>query len=139
SLGEDLSFLPVNRYGHRLDLSRFDTGGLQDDGDPARLSAYLFSDRGLYRPGETAHIGSIVRSGDWQGMLAGLPVELMVRDPRGLPVQTRRFELDANGFSAHDFISSEVAVAGEYTASLSLISDNQRRISLGETRFKVRE
>src|SRR5690606_28217043 len=47
SLGDDLSFLPVNRYGHRLDLSRFDTGGLQDDGDPARLSAYLFTDRGL--------------------------------------------------------------------------------------------
>jgi uncharacterized protein YfaS (alpha-2-macroglobulin family) len=40
---------------------------LEEDGAIDRLSAYLFTDRGLYRPGETAHLGMIVRSGNWKG------------------------------------------------------------------------
>ncbi len=29
------------------------------------LSAYLFSDRGIYRPGDLFHIGMIVRTASW--------------------------------------------------------------------------
>jgi uncharacterized protein YfaS (alpha-2-macroglobulin family) len=84
SRGNDQSFLPIARQSQQLDLSRFDVGGLEEDGAIDRLSAYLFTDRGLYRPGETAHLGMIVRSGNWKGALQGLPVELQITDPRGL-------------------------------------------------------
>ncbi len=139
SLGSDLSFLPLGRYSHRLDLSRFDIGGLTDAADGQRLRAYLFSDRGLYRPGETAQLGMLVRRDDWGGSLAGLPLELQILDPRGLLVQRQRLDLPASGLLTASFASSEVAPAGEYVASLNLIGEQQRRIPLGDTRFKVRD
>ena len=137
--GNDQSFLPIARQSQQLDLSRFDVGGLQEDGTSNRLSAYMFSDRGLYRPGETAHLGMIVRSGDWKGALQGLPVELLITDPRGLTVVREPLKLSASGFESFDFASSEVAPAGDYTATLQLIGDNQRRTHLGSVNFKVRD
>ncbi|MBV7582265.1 alpha-2-macroglobulin [Pseudomonas sp. PDM33] len=139
SRGNDQSFLPINQNSHRLDLSRFDVGGKQDAGDSTRLAAYLFSDRGLYRPGETAHLGMIVRQSDWKGQLQGLPLELQITDPRGMTIVRQRLTLSASGFETYDFASSEVAPAGDYTANLSLIGQDQRRIALGSTSFKVRD
>ncbi|RMT93061.1 hypothetical protein ALP39_02642 [Pseudomonas marginalis pv. marginalis] len=139
SRGNDQSFLPIARQSQQLDLSRFDVGGLEEDGAIDRLSAYLFTDRGLYRPGETAHLGMIVRSGNWKGALQGLPVELQITDPRGLEVIRQPLKLSASGFESFDFPSSEVAPAGEYTATLQLIGQKQTRTDLGSVSFKVRD
>ena len=137
--GNDQSFLPIARQSQQLDLSRFDVGGLEEDGAIDRLSAYLFTDRGLYRPGETAHLGMIVRSGNWQGALQGLPVELQITDPRGLEVIRQPLKLSASGFETFDFPTSEVAPAGDYTATLQLIGQKQTRTDLGSVSFKVRD
>ena len=137
--GSDQSFLPVARSQHSLDLSRFDIGGQYEGGQPDRLGAYLFSDRGLYRPGETAHLAMIVRSADWSGQLQGLPTELVVRDPRGQSVLRQQLKLSSSGFESLDFHSSEAAPAGTYTASLSLIDEEDRRTELGSVDFKVRD
>jgi len=139
SRGNDQSFLPIARQSQQLDLSRFDVGGLEEDGAINRLSAYLFTDRGLYRPGETAHLGMIVRSGDWKGALQGLPVELQITDPRGLEVIRQPLKLSTSGFETFDFPSSEVAPSGDYTATLQLIGEKQRRTDLGSVSFKVRD
>lgn len=137
--GGDLSFLPLGDWRHRLDLSRFDTGGSYESDDPSALSAYLFTDRGLYRPGETAHIATLVRGQDWRTSLNGLPVKLVVTDPRGIKVLDRTFNLDGSGFDSLDFTSSETAVAGDYLASLSLIQGKYRLTRLGDVTFKVRD
>ncbi|QLG96281.1 alpha-2-macroglobulin family protein [Pseudomonas yamanorum] len=139
SRGNDQSFLPIARQSQQLDLSRFDVGGLEEDGAIDRLSAYLFTDRGLYRPGETAHLGMIVRSGNWKGALQGLPVELQITDPRGLEVIRQPLKLSTSGFETFDFPSSEVAPAGDYTATLQLIGEKQTRTDLGSVNFKVRD
>lgn len=137
--GNDQSFLPITRRQHQLDLSRFDIGGQYENGETQRLSAYLFSDRGLYRPGETAHLGMIVRSADWRAQLQGLPVELQVRDPRGQSVLRQALQLSSSGFESLDFVTSEAAPAGTYNASLHLIDEQQRRTELGSVEFKVRD
>ncbi|EQD31107.1 protein containing Alpha-2-macroglobulin, partial [mine drainage metagenome] len=62
SKGEDYSFLPTGASDRRLNFSRFDVGGAPNAASAGQLSAYLFSDRGLYRPGDTLHIGMIVRA-----------------------------------------------------------------------------
>ena len=56
----DFSFMPFQTQGRTLDLSRFDTGGVENAKSVQQLSAYLFSDRGIYRPGETTHLGLIL-------------------------------------------------------------------------------
>jgi hypothetical protein len=40
------------------------------------LQAYLFSDRGIYRPGDQIHIGLLVKRADWKAIPDGLPLEL---------------------------------------------------------------
>ena len=61
--------------GRELDFSRFDTGGVENAQSAQQLSAYLFSDRGIYRPGETTHLGLITRTADWKASLTGLPLD----------------------------------------------------------------
>ena len=73
--GADMSFMPLRSNGRALDLSRFDTGGVESARSAQQLSTYLFSDRGIYRPGETTHLGVITRTADWRASLAGLPLD----------------------------------------------------------------
>ncbi len=57
---DDVSFLPFGREDRELNFSRFDTSGLTGIG-PNDLTAFVFSDRGLYRPGDEARLGLIVK------------------------------------------------------------------------------
>ncbi|MDR0997714.1 MAG: hypothetical protein LBL70_01490, partial [Treponema sp.] len=62
-LGEDMSFMPYAASGQSLDYSSFDIGGIRGADDPKSLRAFLFSDRGLYRPGDEVRIGMAVKAG----------------------------------------------------------------------------
>jgi alpha-2-macroglobulin len=84
----DFSFLPYQRSDRQLNLSRFDTGGLYTQGETGTLQAFLFSDRGIYRPGEDIHIGMVVKQLDWKPLPDGLPLELVVTDPRGVAIRS---------------------------------------------------
>lgn len=139
SKGNDLAFLPINAQRQQLNFSRFDIGGLSNTTEASKLSSYLFTDRGLYRPGETAHLNMIVRTANWQGQLAGLPLTLQVTDPRGVSAQESTLALSASGFESVDFTSAEAAPAGEYQASLYLMKANNERELLGSTKFIVRD
>lgn len=139
SAGTDMSFLPLAKRSHYLDYSRFDVGGAYESGQPDRLQGYLFTDRGLYRPGETAHLGLIVRRADWQGDLAGMPLEFRVFDPRGMMVLRQRYSLSAGGFDEMEYTSSETAAAGDYQASLHLMGPDGEETEIGSTTFRVRD
>ena len=82
----DFSFLPYERGDRQLNLSRFDTGGIYTQGEPGSLQAYLFSDRGIYRPGDDIHIGVVVKQMDWKPLPDGLPLKMVVTDPRGVQI-----------------------------------------------------
>lgn len=83
----DLSFLPINHNDRNLDYSRFDVGGVANAASSDSYNAYLFSDRGIYRPGDTMHIGVIVKTATWERALDGLPLEAEILDARGLTVK----------------------------------------------------
>src|SRR5262249_20717364 len=117
----DFSFLPLLAQGRGLDLSRFDTGGAENANSRQQLSTYLFSDRGIYRPGETTHLGLITRTADWQSSLAGLPIEVDITDPRGTTVSTTPLKLSAAGFDEVAFTTQTAATTGTYQAEAFLI------------------
>ncbi len=78
---DDFSFMPYGRVDRQVNYSRFNVSGVvsSDQG----LKAYMFSDRGIYRPGEHGHIGIILKQNDWQGKFDGLPLAVEVTNPRG--------------------------------------------------------
>ncbi|MBC7993729.1 MAG: alpha-2-macroglobulin family protein, partial [Rhizobacter sp.] len=137
--GGDMSFMPLNRNDRHLDLSRFDVGGLQNARTSDQLSAYLFSDRGIYRPGESMHIGMIVKDADWRKSLAGLPLEAEVLDARGLTVKRERLRLAAGGFAELSHSTLATSPTGNYTVNLNIVKDDKVERQLGSTTVKVQE
>jgi len=137
--GEDMSFLPVENTGRFLNFSRFDTGGLMGTADPGFIDAYLFSDRGIYRPGDLINFGIIVKAGDWGKKLGGLPLELSVQDPRGLEVQKKKIALSDSGFEQYSFRTEDTAQTGKYQLSLTLTRDKEEPRLLGSTSVRVEE
>jgi uncharacterized protein YfaS (alpha-2-macroglobulin family) len=137
--GGDMSFLPLNRRDRGLDYSRFDVGGIRNTVQPEKLTGYLFSDRGIYRPGDTFNIGMIVKSASWSRPLAGIPLEVEVVDPRGLPVKREKIKLAGGGFNELSHTTQETSPTGTYTVNLYLVKDGYASDSLGSTTVKVQE
>jgi len=135
----DVSFLPFNRSDRNLDFSRFDIGGVRTSGKSAALNAFAFTDRGLYRPGETAHLATIVRAVDWSRSMKGVPLELQVTDPRALVVKKQRIVLDQFGFTSIDFTPEESAPTGTYSFTVSVAEEKKTPIQLGSASFRVEE
>jgi uncharacterized protein YfaS (alpha-2-macroglobulin family) len=136
---EDLSFIPFRTSGRDLDLSRYDTGGVESAKSAQQVSAYLFSDRGIYRPGETTHLGVIARTADWRASLAGLPLDIEITDARGLVVSRRQVTVSGGAFDALAYTSQTSAPTGTYEAVAYLVKDEKHREVLGSTTFKVQE
>ena len=145
-VGEDMSFMAYNASGRNLDYSSFDVGGIQGASDPQTLRAFLFSDRGIYRPGDEARIGLVVKSGDWAANLGGTPLEYRITDPRGAEIFNRRIKLSAEGVEEIRFSTHDWSPTGTYTASVYVIREyrerdelKERHVFLGSQTVKVEE
>lgn len=138
-LGDDIAFIPYNNSDRQLNYSRFDTGGVVNSDELQSLRGYLFSDRGIYRPGDTAHIGIIVKRAFAESQPAGLPLEIEVTDPRGNRIQDQKYTLDATGYSSFDFHTESTSLTGQYMINLFIVKDNHPRSFLGSTAIRVAE
>jgi uncharacterized protein YfaS (alpha-2-macroglobulin family) len=145
--GGDYSFLPLGRADRLLDYSRFDVGGVANT-QPERLSAYLFSDRGIYRPGDTIHLGMVVRATDWGKKLTGIPLEVDIVDARGAIVKREKLKLSSTGFESASHKTQDSSPTGTYTANLYLVRSTEQEarrgeampnVLLGSTTVKVQE
>lgn len=137
----DVSFLPTGRDNDRgLDFSRFDVYGETTPDDTRTLGSYLFSDRGVYRPGDTFHIGMITRAADWAVPVGGIPVRAEIRDPRDKLMRTVPLTLSASGFNELSFTTEESSPTGEWNIYLYLPGkdDDSTRL-LGSTSVNVKE
>lgn len=140
--GDDVSYLPYRMGDRQLSFSRFDVGGEIENAESDQLASMLFSDRGLYRPGDEINIGIILRPKVNSEAVTKLPLMLVVTDPRGhifkrekIPVKT--FSLQDFSFKTHDS-----SPTGEYVVSLVLIKKERgydREVIVGSTTLKVEE
>ncbi|MEM1261019.1 MAG: alpha-2-macroglobulin [Pseudomonadota bacterium] len=138
--GRDSAFLPVARPGRQLQLSRFDIGGdvVRADTAADRLRALIFSDRGLYRPGESVRLAALIKRDDWRAV-EGIPVILHVRDSRGQTVLDKRLTLPSGGLFDETLLTEAASPTGQYRAIVYLIDDNERRRAIGSANFRVAE
>ncbi|QNK00966.1 MG2 domain-containing protein [Dyella telluris] len=140
--GDDLSFLPIGgstSYERKLDFSRFDVGGERNAQNEGQLSAYLFSDRGIYRPGDTFHIGLIVRAASWTRSVVGVPLQAEIVDPRGMTVKQLPMSMDASGFGELEYAPAETAPTGTWTVNLYIVKDGKASAQIGSTTVQVKE
>ena len=115
--GDDLAFIPWAKSDRHLDTSRFDVGGVAYS-ELTALSASLFTERGIYRPGDPIHVGGIVRQRDWAGDLAGLPVELKVYNAKGDIAGNYPLNLEKDGVFSQTIPTAETAPTGPWRIQL---------------------
>ncbi len=85
--------------------------GLPEQTGAAKLDAALFTERGVYRPGETVHVKAILPS---KGS-----AQIRITDARGQAVLDKNLELDALGGGDVDLKLNEKAAVGGYTIRLT--------------------
>ena len=139
---DDLSFLPIGGSTgseRKLDFSRFDVGGERNAQNDGQLSAYLFSDRGIYRPGDTFHVGLIVRAASWSRSVVGVPLQAEIVDPRGITVKQLPMSMDATGFGELQYAPAETAPTGTWTVNLYIVKDGKAGAQIGSTTVQVKE
>lgn len=139
----DFSFMPYTERGRFLDYSNFDIGGEYTSTDRTKVSAYMFSDRGMYRPGDRINLGVIAKAGDWNINLKNTVMECEVIDPNGSIMYNKQFQLSSSGFEEINFSTQEYSPTGNYDVHLYLIheySDGSRsRSYLNSESVKVEE
>jgi uncharacterized protein YfaS (alpha-2-macroglobulin family) len=138
TLGNDLSFLPFDRPDRLLDFSRFEIGGVQASEQEA-LEAFVFTERGVYRPGDDIHVSAVLKRRDWAAGLAGLPLEMDLVNAKDEVIDTQKIVLSADGFMDVKMKTDESDPTGRYIARLYLVKGIDARIRLGQSLFKVED
>jgi uncharacterized protein YfaS (alpha-2-macroglobulin family) len=128
TLGDDLSCLQFSDC--RLPASAFDIGGR-----PYLASgyeAYLYPDRGVFRPGDKANILSIIRGKEFS-VPVEFPIKLQILDPTNRLF--KEFSKKSNnGMIEFSLEIPDYAKTGEYLAKL-LLADTE----LGRCNFSVED
>lgn len=130
STEDDLSFLELQR--RLIQTADFDVEGAPflEHG----YEAYLYNERGVYRPGETANVGAVVRGANLS-VPTPFPVRLRVTGPDGKILSEQRTALNEQGGAAFEIEVPTYALTGRYTAALLLGDDHE----IGRTRFSIEE
>jgi len=140
--GEDLAYLKYKDHNTNLDNSRFMVGGISNSRAKDSLRGYLFSDRGIYRPGEEVRVGIIVKGGQWDKSLLGIPVDIVVTNAQGKSIVKKERVLNRMGLDDLVFDLSRGAPTGSYTVKVFNFYENNRkkyRTLIGSVDFKVEE
>ncbi len=111
--GSDLSYLV-------LDGGEVEVPGRAGERDfPSGYEAYVFTERGVYRPGETAHVRAVLRDKKLTAPEA-FPVSLRVVRPDGQVFRTLTMKVDGVGSCETNFVMPEFLPTGRYSFDIIL-------------------
>jgi uncharacterized protein YfaS (alpha-2-macroglobulin family) len=128
--GKDLSFAKLDDC--RLPLSDFEVGGapVLKEG----YQAFLYTDRGVYRPGDTVHVVTVIRDSD-NRIPPDFPLKLQVIGPDGSVFDEYRGWVGDAGADEFTIPTPLYALTGVYTAR-TLTADS---VEIGRKLFNVEE
>ena len=128
--GGEFSFIDLSRAG--FDLSDRGVGGREA---PGALDAYLYPERGIYRPGETVRLTAVLRDAAAKAA-TGLPLVVKITRPDGSEVDRKTLaDLGGGSYSlAYDL--ADTAYSGMWTATAQT---DEKGPVLGQVSFKVED
>lgn len=128
TLGEDYGFIDLGQSA--FDLS---DRGVSGRVAPKGLDAFVYAERGVYRPGETVHLAALLR--DSKGAaVTGMPLTLIVKRPDGM--EYRRTAVEDQGAGGRALSVPLLGGAPVGTWRVQVFSD-PKRPALGEATFLV--
>lgn len=114
----DLAYLPLRKQ--RVSYSEDVYSGKSFLDGPDDLRAAVWSDRGIYRPGDTLRVRALVRTAALEAPAEPFPVRWHVMDPDGKWVLDKTVLLDDLGAAAADFELPDYFRTGRYYVALQL-------------------
>lgn len=97
----DLSWISLTDSANRSNAGDVVGMGRESAGDA--LTALAFTERGVYRAGETIHFGAVVKRADFAPMTASIPLLLRLSDDAGRVVESRSVVLGEEGLISFDY------------------------------------
>ncbi|HUM46995.1 MAG TPA: MG2 domain-containing protein, partial [Chitinophagales bacterium] len=128
--GDDFNFMILDNTS--VQTSRFDVGGKY--GNPAHLDAFMYGDRDIYRPGDSVHVNTVIRTTDWK-IQKDVPMKIKLLLPSGKEYQSYKKTPGAQGAFETSFYLPPAIVTGQYTIELYTGNDvliQSRSISVEE-------
>jgi len=114
----DLAALDLDRAP--ADLSRQGIGGRADPpGAAGQVDAFLYADRGVYRPGETAHLNVLLRDREAKAV-KDRKGAIVIHRPSGVELIRYRFDGSPLGAVAASVAIPKTAPRGTWRATLEL-------------------
>lgn len=130
AMGEDYGFLDLKQTA--FDLS---DRGVKGRVAPSGLDAYLYTERGVYRSGETVYLTSLLR--DAKGAaVTGLPLTISVKRPDGVEYRRRQVEDQGAGGRAHSIPLLPGAATGTWRVQAYA---DPKGPAIGEVTFLVED
>ncbi len=129
--GQDSDYAFLDLTKSAFDLSDRGVGGRQA---PGALDAMLFSERGVYRAGETVQLTALVR--DQAAMAASVPLTLKVARPDGVEFRREVLAEHADGGRSFALALPQEAMTGTWRVSAYA---DPKGASIGETSFLVED
>ena len=102
---------------------------------PATETGYLFTERGVYRPGEPVNFKFVARIYDKDRILSpkGEKVKAEIISPRGDALYSKELTLNEYGSCFDQFQSQSYMPLGTYTINTSLLNRNQKSKQFSQT------
>ncbi len=126
----DFNFLEIGRAA--FDLSDRGVSGRKQ---PGPVDAYLYTDRGIYRPGETVHLTALVRD-DKAAAMSGLPVMVRLLRPDGVEVDRRQLAGGKLGAYDETYALARDARIGTWQVEMKL---DPKAPPIGSAEFRVED
>ena len=125
-------FVFLSLADQEFDLSSHGVAGREA---PGPMEAYTYSDRGIYRPGETVKIGVLLRD-DKGNAIPNLPLSAIILRPNGQEQSRKIVQLDTLGGALFDIKMITSAETGKWSINLKAEADGP---ILGKQDFQVEE
>ncbi len=129
--GDDSTYLELDSRDDGTQVFEQGSGSYASDA----YDGFIYADRDLYRPGETAHLRWIVRQ-HYGDALAGAPLLLKIVSPTGKTMLDRAVPLSPLGTAGLDFPTLDTFPTGTYEATLHVPGGDE---PLGRYSFRVEE
>ncbi len=107
---EDFNYLLFDDT--RIETSRYEVEGLRDN--PSGLQAFIYGERDMYRPGETLHFNTVLRTQRWE-TAKEIPLKFRLVTPNGREYRTWRKSTNAQGAVEIEAPVEASALTGTYT------------------------
>lgn len=118
-IASDTNQATILKLSNPVSLDGFDVAGVQN---PGSTKAFIYTDRGVYRPGDDVHFTVVAKNDD---NFVEHPIELSIHDPKGSKILDKALlNPSSDGMFYHKISLDTNALTGIYKAQLKIANNS---------------